>query len=313
MNKILYASSESDADEHPPTKKAQLKVIPNPTVELAAKEYKLGKEMVFNIPQAELLKEKQGPMNPFHVKKERNMQSGHAEDYYMNDSAFYQLTRQFENKGYTQIDDVVVENPDRLQAKQNSKRKREAKGNASDSTFKGPWAAFEGDVYKMPERPEETFEPDPEFTFDRSKLESVEAKPKFEEKSILHGKEEFDYLGRSFIHPPSNTGVDLSSLPGSQECFIPKKLIHTWTGHTKGVNTIKFFPRSGHMLLSGSMDMKMKLWDVYRERQVRRTYSGHTKGIKDACFNYNGEKFLSASYDKFYKQWDTETGFLKFI
>ena len=44
-----------------------------------------------------------------------------------------------------------------------------------------------------------------------------------------------------------------------EKCYLPKKLIHTWSGHTKAVSSIKLFPKSGHLLLSTSMDCKVKV------------------------------------------------------
>ena len=80
------------------------------------------------------------------------------------------------------------------------------------------------------------------------------------------------------------------------------------TGHNKGVSAIRLFPRSGHLLLSASMDTKIKLWDVYHEGNCLRTFMGHSQAVKDVTFNNAGDKFLSASYDRYVKQWDTETG-----
>lgn len=129
-----------------------------------------------------------------------------------------------------------------------------------------------------------------------------------EEKSILHIKDAYDYQGRSFLHVPSDVGVNLKSGEPPEKCFIPKKLLFTWSGHSKGVSAIKWFPRSAHLMLSCSMDCKVKLWEVYNERRCVRTYIGHKLAVRDICFNNDGTRFLSAGYDRYVKLWDTETG-----
>jgi len=90
--------------------------------------------------------------------------------------------------------------------------------------------------------------------------------------------------------------------------FIPKKLVHTYKYHTKSITQIRFLPDTGHLLLSASADSKMALWDVYHQRELLRTFSGHTKSVNDIDFHPSGTQFLSASYDRFMKLWDTETG-----
>ena len=84
-----------------------------------------------------------------------------------------------------------------------------------------------------------------------------------------------DYQGRSFLHPPQDLGINLKSTEPPAKCFIPKRQIHTWTGHSKGIAVIRWFPGSAHLILSGSMDTKVKLWEVYNKRRCIRSVPPH--------------------------------------
>ena len=68
-----------------------------------------------------------------------------------------------------------------------------------------------------------------------------------------------DYQGRNFLHAPHDVGVNLRSDSVPTKCFIPKKQIHIWQGHNKGVAQIRWFPKTAHLLLSGSMDCRVKV------------------------------------------------------
>jgi pre-mRNA-processing factor 17 len=74
---------------------------------------------------------------------------------------------------------------------------------------------------------------------------------------------------------------------------------------------MRFFPGSGHLLLAASASGKVKLFDVYHQREILRTYSGHNRSCNDVSFNNDGNEFLTASYDRYMKIWDTETGACK--
>lgn len=167
------------------------------------------------------------------------------------------------------------------------KRKRGKAGDVAvvdgDNAYVGPWAAWEGDK----EVPIEVEEEAEEWRAEkRRREEATEAarerlKRAAEEKSIFHGKSLTDYAGRTYMHIPTDVDVNLDPAEGTAppESFLPKACVHTWvsggrrspaavtwadaaacqTGHTKAVAAIRLFPKSGHLLLSGSMDTKVKV------------------------------------------------------
>lgn len=131
-----------------------------------------------------------------------------------------------------------------------------------------------------------------------------------EPTTTFHGKEAFDYKGQSWIAPPAGLGAILADGEldmNHHRCFVPKKCVHRFTGHNKGVHRIRLFPRTGHLLLSAGLDGKCKVWSV-EQKQVMRTYVGHTAGVRDVQFNHDGSKFVSASFDRYLRLWNTETG-----
>lgn len=112
----------------------------------------------------------------------------------------------------------------------------------------------------------------------------------------------YDYQGRSYLHIPQDVGINLRSSDVPDKCYLPKKQIHVWSGHTKasgtegfllcqlwsqtltqckqkltvssrvlsvqGVSAIRLFPRSAHLLLSCSMDCKIKVGEFIRLYRV---------------------------------------------
>ena len=70
----------------------------------------------------------------------------------------------------------------------------------------------------------------------------------YADKSTFHGKEEKDYQGRSWIEAPKDAKAN------NDHCYIPKRLVHTWSGH-------KVFPLLGS---SQSKDIcfSLQVWIV---------------------------------------------------
>lgn len=76
-----------------------------------------------------------------------------------------------------------------------------------------------------------------------------------------------------------------------------------------GVAAIRFFPKSGHLLLSASMDTTCRIWGVAEgNRKCLRVINGHSQPLRDICFNSDGSRFLTAARDRYVKLFDTETG-----
>lgn len=124
------------------------------------------------------------------------------------------------------------------------------------------------------------------------------------DRSIFHGESLLDYQGRPWNSVPSGLKTD----DGDHECFLPKKCIKKLAGHSKGVQAIEFIPGTGHLLLSASMDSKCKLWDTTSDFRVRRTFMGHSEGIRAVHMNNTGSTFLSSGFDRYIRQWDIESG-----
>ena len=126
----------------------------------------------------------------------------------------------------------------------------------------------------------------------------------------FHGSQEFDYKGQSWMVPPAGLGsirADGGAEIGDHKCRVPLKCVHRFTGHNQGVHRIRLFPITGHLLLSARLDGKCKVWSI-AEKQVMRTCNGHSAAVRDVQFNSDGSKFVSASFDRYLRLWNTETG-----
>lgn len=259
--------------------------------------------------------------------------AGYAMAEAMDDATFDSQRMNFEQLGYTRslhnhsdiVGDVAKAEMNNKRdlaemraSKRDSKRLKKRRVGRGDTSvvegvdaYAGPWAKYQSDgsdddnVDGDEEHAQEKL-PDEEQK-EVPQTESEEEDDEQESTEFL-GSSELDYQGRSYMHVPTDVGINLSNDDTPAECFAPKKLIHTWKGHLRGTNKIQFFPHSNHLLLSCGNDNKIFLWSVYHKRELLRGYYGHNKPVKDISFNNDGTRFLSASYDKTVKLWNTETG-----
>jgi WD40 repeat protein len=164
-------------------------------------------------------------------------------------------------------------------------KKRKKINDPTHSEYKGPWEKSKIEDFVVTKEDEEKYQDFEfvEFTEEEEqeieKLSVKKFKPEdvkkidFVDSSIYHLDEEFDYQGRSFVQHPTHIKED-----EKKQNFLPKKWIHTWSGHQKAVTRVQFFPKYGHLLLSSSMDHSIKIWDVNEHKKNIRTYLGHTEG-----------------------------------
>jgi len=185
-------------------------------------------------------------------------------------------------------------------------RKRIRNDDPSSESYLGPWGAYEDEKEKAEKIAREAEIREQKAEEERLQLSSTthaNGSADIEERktAIFHGQNSQSNWSKA----PSSLETRASHASEIQ-CQLPKKLVHTFKGHSGGVQCIKFFPTTGHLLLSCSLDSKIKIWDTQSDCRV--TYSGHSQGVRDVSFTSDGSKFYSASFDTLVNYWDTETG-----
>lgn len=282
-----------------------------------------------------------GPVNPYQPStavgptKRKSVPAGHAEETHVSEHVFRSKHRAIERAG----------GPEReyrsgMEARDHARRiraKREAKGDATvsegDGAYLGPWAKYRrqevGDEvedanelgsdeeYEIVEVEEGDGDGDDVIesgTVLKAPSQAMGRRKEVEElgaeTTILH-VDEFDYQGRTYMHVPQDLDINLRKEVGSITNFIPKRQVFGWKRHVGAVTALRFFPQSGHLLLSSGADSTVRIWDPYHSRELLRTYQGHSKAVSDICFNRDGGQFASASYDRQIKLWDAETGMVR--
>ena len=288
--------------------------------------------ITYNVRYEDLSRPAQGPTNPFkttegNALKRKNVLTGYAEEAVISDATFTNQHRTFQSRGYAQepnangtiVGDLTVAEKyggrDVVQAKsERQRRKRQKKGDSSivegEGRYLGPWAKYQEDIQYEDDAAlaEEELASDEEYIEEAIVPANAGAMTKAGteyqedltnmETTEFNGSSEYDYQGRTYMHAPRDIDIDLYKEGGAEKNYIPKKLIHTWKHGSKPINAIRFFPNTAHLLLSASADAKIKIFDVYREKELLRTYSGHTKSVSDIDFSPDGTQFLSASFDR---------------
>lgn len=85
-----------------------------------------------------------------------------------------------------------------------------------------------------------------------------------------------------------------------------KKVSQVPQSHTRKVVSVAFNP-DGTMLATGSLDEKLKLWDI-QTGQYLREFQGHNRGVYSIAFHPNGNILASSDGDYTVRLWDVHTG-----
>ncbi|KAH6615754.1 WD40-repeat-containing domain protein [Chaetomium sp. MPI-SDFR-AT-0129] len=296
----------------------------------------------------DLARTRLGPANPFRnasstnatptqaLGKRKNVLTGHAEETYISEHTFRAKHRAVERAGPSGAgggpEREGMTNREQKEIQRRIRAGREGKGNATvadgDNAYVGPWARYQRERYEVLEvedeaelRSDEEYEiveEDDEDDVVRSGTVVSAPAPALarrqeveelgDETTSFLGSSEHDYLGRTYMHVPQDLDFSLTKEVGSIANYIPKKLVHTWRPHGKPITALQLFPRSSHLGLTGAADGVVKIWDVYRGKEVLRSFAGHNKAVTDLSFNSEGTRFLSGGFDRRIRLWDTETG-----
>ncbi len=86
------------------------------------------------------------------------------------------------------------------------------------------------------------------------------------------------------------------------------KEVHTLTGHTKRLCSVRFSP-DGKTLVSSSFDKSVRLWDVAGGKLLK-TLEGHTDRVEGATFSPDGKRIISVGNqdNPVVVMWDIATG-----
>lgn len=77
-------------------------------------------------------------------------------------------------------------------------------------------------------------------------------------------------------------------------------------GHSDRISSVAFSP-DGSILLSGSQDCSIILWDM-KHRSLLRVLSGHTESVSTIAMSRNGKDIVSGSMDCTVRLWMSDTG-----
>jgi pre-mRNA-processing factor 17 len=300
-----YGEIEKDEDTDPPqTLSVRINSAPNVETSKVDRVVDFSKKEIHINPTYDVMWENplqnvQGPwITNDIIPGQRNVLTGYVEDAFINDYSFESQHHKFQTTGKGFDPNSNLE----INAKFENKKKR--KKDELDGAKPSQATNVEGEIKEVTMvKHESDGDKDEENPVDDGNTTKKSKKIEYKATCIKHFKTDRDYQGRTWVDPPSHLKAGKE-----HDCYLPKKMAHNWVGHSKGVSVIRLAPEYGHLMLSGSHDATVKIWEVYDKKRCVQTWNAHEKGVKDANFSHDRNKVISCGYDKHTRIFDTETG-----
>lgn len=84
------------------------------------------------------------------------------------------------------------------------------------------------------------------------------------------------------------------------------EITHHWRAHENSVFSLMAMPEK-QLILSGGRDAHLKLWDVQKGHRLLHSIPAHNYTLNDIALSPDGEYFATASRDKTFKIWHTNS------
>ena len=79
-------------------------------------------------------------------------------------------------------------------------------------------------------------------------------------------------------------------------------------GHKSAVHTLSWSPRDDYLLVSGSLDHSIRIWDIRRAQSCLKSIeSAHDGSPQGLSFTSDGLHLISTGSDGFMKKWNTHS------